>query len=121
MAPYVRRILLRVHAPGSAGGCEEQQERRCAPRYGSVHFSGTTGHLTFHRVRNPTYFVRRYWLYSKVAFHSFRNQLYSVFRLYSKSSGLCGKGCHCDRVLANGAQQCCIGRNELGCSRCCWR
>ena len=47
MAPYVRRILLRVHAPGSAGGCEEQQERRCAPRYGSVHFSGTTGHLTF--------------------------------------------------------------------------
>ena len=49
MAPYVRRILLRVHAPGSAGGCEEQQERRCAPRYGSVHFSGTTGHLTFHR------------------------------------------------------------------------
>ena len=46
MAPYVRRILLRVHAPGSAGGCEEQQERRCAPRYGSVHFSGTTGHLT---------------------------------------------------------------------------
>ena len=41
MAPYVRRILLRVHAPGSAGGCEEQQERRCAPRYGSVHFSAT--------------------------------------------------------------------------------
>ena len=104
MAPYVRRILLRVHAPGSAGGCEEQQERRCAPRYGSVHFSGTTGeiwgNLTFHRLRNPTY---------------------SVFRLYSKSSGLCGKGCHCDRVLANGAQQCCIGRNEVGCSRCCWR
>ena len=55
MAPYVRRILLRVHAPGSAGGCEEQQERRCAPRYGSVHFSGTTGHLTFHLIRNPAY------------------------------------------------------------------
>jgi hypothetical protein len=55
VAPYVRRILLRVHAPGSAGGCEEQQERRCAPRYGSVHFSGTTGHLTFHRILIPTW------------------------------------------------------------------
>ena len=64
MAPYVRRILLRVHAPGSAGGCEEQQERRCAPRYGSVHFSFRP--RTF--VRTPTYCVFR--LYSKYCIHT---------------------------------------------------
>ena len=72
MAPYVRRILLRVHAPGSAGGCEEQQERRCAPRYGSVHFSATD----FAKFCSWTLPFHLYYLLQYI-----RNHTYCVFRL----------------------------------------